>query len=181
MAERGNLVWFILALVVLVLLAGAGATSLLLHTLGNWEKHQRELILANRIVWGSWILCAAAVLLTRATVLGWSFRRYFRWEGDGLPPAEAPRPTRAPWYKSPAASFGFTVALVSFTASVVISSAVLWVFSDDIGWPVFWLVFSILWGSWWVVCIALVLIRISIFGIDKMAATREAMKAEKKK
>ena len=177
MAERGNLVWIILGLVVLLLLAGAGATSLLLYALGDWEDHAEGLKLANRIVWGSWMLCAVAVLFTRVTILGWSFRRYFRWEGDAPPPAEAPRPIRAPWYKSPAASFGFTVALVSFTASVVLATAVLWVLSDAIGPAVFRLVVRLVWGAWWVVCIALDLIRISVFGVGKMAATRAAIKA----
>src|SRR4051812_22096384 len=104
MAESGNRVWFIIGLVVLVLLAAVGAASGLLLALGDWENHSDALWLATKIIWGSWMAAAVGVILTRVTFFGWSFRRYFRWDGEGDPPSEAPRPTKAIWYKSAAAS-----------------------------------------------------------------------------
>ncbi|MGL4551116.1 MAG: hypothetical protein ACRC33_08010, partial [Gemmataceae bacterium] len=111
------------------------------------------------------------------TVFGWSFRRYFRWDGEGDPPPGAPRPTKAPWYKSPTASFGFTVAIVSVTGAAVIGTVVLYLLMDSVKEDVFWLVVKILWGSWWVVLIALVLARVTIFGIQR----RKAVEAENSK
>jgi hypothetical protein len=170
----GQRVWLILGLVVLVLLGGALMAHGLIGMLGDWPKHEKELGIAQRIVWAVWALTAASVLLTRVTIFGWSFRRYFRWEGEGEPPPGAPRPTKAPWYKSPTASFGFTVAIVSVTGSVVIATVVLYLLMDLMGWDVFWLAVRIMWGSWWVILITLVLIRITIFGIHR----RKAITAE---
>lgn len=170
--QSGRRPWLILGLVVLVLLVGAAAANALLTYLGDWEQHAAGLTLARQIIWATWVLAAAAVVLTRVTVLGWSFRRYFRWDAeDQPPPPGAPRPTRAPWYKSPGASFGFTVALVSLTGAVVVTTAVLYALKGTlIGNDVFWLVIKIMWGSWWVLCITLVLIRVSIFGIQRRSA-----------
>lgn len=170
-AKTGQRVWLILGLVVLVLIAGAAAAHGLIDALGDWENHATGLTWAKRIVWAVTALTAASVLLTRVTVFGWSFRRYFRWEGEGSPPPGAPRPTKAPWYKSPAASFGFTVAIVSVTGTAVVATVVLYLLMDLIGgWDVFWLVARIIWGSWWVVLIGLVLARVTIFGIHRRRA-----------
>ncbi len=170
MADNGRWVWLIIGLVVLVLLAAVGAASGLLVALGDWENYPAELTLANRIIWGSWMLAAVGVILTRVTVFGWSFRRYFRWEGEGEPPSELPRPTRAIWYKSPAASFGFTVAMVALTGGVAAATVALWI----IGGPVMWLVIRIIWGAWWVMMIALVVARVSVFGIQRRQAVKAA-------
>src|SRR5688572_27691875 len=132
-ATTGQRVWLILGLVVLVLLGGALMAHGLIGMLGDWENHADGLRVAQRIVWAVWALTAASVLLTRVTIFGWSFRRYFRWEGEGEPPPGAPRPTKAPWYKSPTASFGFTVAIVSVTGSVVIATVVLYLLMDLMG------------------------------------------------
>src|SRR5262245_8353703 len=139
-AKTGQRVWLILGLVVLVLLGAAYAAHGLIGMLGDWENHAVGLTWARRIIWAVWALTAASVLLTRVTIFGWSFRRYFRWEGEGEPPPGAPRPTKAPWYKSPAASFGFTVAMVSVTGAMVIATVVLYLLMDLIGWDVYWLV-----------------------------------------
>jgi len=170
MADSGRWVWLIIGLVVLVLLAAVGIASCLLVFLGDWEDHSDALWLATKIIWGSWMVAAAGVLLTRVTVFGWSFRSYFRWDGEGEPPTRAPRPTKAIWYKSPAASFGFTVAMVALTGGVAIAMVTLWI----IGGPVMWLVIKIIWGSWWVIMIALVVARVSVFGMHRRRAVEAA-------
>jgi hypothetical protein len=170
--DQGNRIWLIISLVVLVLLGAVGATSALLVALGDWESHAEELRFANRVLWGTWIVAAVGVVLTRVTVFGWSFRKYFRWEGEGEPPPNLPRPTRAIWYKSPSASFGFTVAMVALTGSVAVSTVILWV----VGGPVMWLAIKVVWGCWWVIFIALVLARVSVFGIQRRKAVTEAEK-----
>lgn len=173
MPDTANRIWFIIGLVVLVLLGAAGIASGLLHYLSQWMDDTTGLIMADRIIWGTWVLAAAGVLLTRVTIMGWSFRTYFRWEGEGEPPPEGPRPARAPWYKSPSLSFGFTVALVALTGAAAVSSVVLWVVGAAVGSDIFWLMIKIIWGSWWVICIILVLIRVSIFGVYRKAAEEQ--------
>ena len=166
--------WLILSLVVLVTLVGAVAAHVLLVQLGDWENHREELTLAVRIIWVVWGLVAASIILTRVTVFGWSFRRYFRWDGEGELPPGAPRPTKAPWYKSAAASFGFTVAIVSITGVAVLVTAAVSLLMDPLQSQVYGLVVRIIWGSWWVLLITLVLIRITIFGLQR----RDAVKSE---
>ncbi|NBO92043.1 MAG: hypothetical protein EBV06_06975 [Planctomycetia bacterium] len=165
--KTGQRVWLILSLVVLVLLIGALAAYVLIGVLGEWETQANALTLARRIILAVWALTASSIVLTRVTVFGWSFRRYFRWDGEGDPPPGAPRPTRAPWYKSPSASFGFTVAIVSITGAAVSATVILYLLMDWVGWDVFSLVAKILWGSWWVLLIGLVLARVTIFGIQR--------------
>jgi hypothetical protein len=166
--------WLILGLVVLVTLIGAVAANLLLVQLGDWENQEAELTLAVRVIWVVWGLVAASIILTRVTVFGWSFRRYFRWDGEGDPPPGAPRPTKAPWYKSAAASFGFTVAIVSITGAAVLVTAAISLLMDPFRSQVYGLVVKIIWGSWWVLLITLVLIRVTIFGVQR----RDAVKSE---
>jgi hypothetical protein len=166
--------WLILGLVVLVTLIGAVAANLLLVQLGDWENQEAELTLAVRVIWVVWGLVAASIILTRVTVFGWSFRRYFRWDGEGDPPPGAPRPTKAPWYKSAAASFGFTVAIVSITGVAVLVTAAISLLMDPFRSQVYGLVVKIIWGSWWVLLITLVLIRVTIFGVQR----RDAVKSE---
>jgi hypothetical protein len=174
MAQRLNLAWLVLSGVALALLGANLIATGLIVWLGDWQGHGPGLTLALRIVWGSWVVAVLALVLTRVTLFGWSFRRYFRWPGDEDLPPEAPRPTQAPWYKSGAASFAFTVTLVALTGSVAVVTAVLWILGDQITWPVFWLVFKILWGSWWVLSIALVVTRVSIFGWQRKKAIEQS-------
>src|SRR6185503_7699136 len=104
--------------------------------------------LAFRILWGCWIVGLCALILTRVTIFGWSFRRYFRWD-EPTPPPGAPRPTRAPWRKGGKSSFGFTVTMVSVTGAAAVTIVVMWMLEDVVGDFVFWLVSFIVGGSWW--------------------------------
>lgn len=167
--------WLILSLVVLVTLLGAVAANIFLVLLGDWDNHEAELTLAVRVIWVVWGLVAASIVLTRVTVFGWSFRKYFRWDGEGEPPPGTPRPIKAPWYKSAAASFGFTVAIVSITGVAVLVTAILSLLLNPFESQVYGLAVKIVWASWWVLLIILVLIRVTIFGLHR----RDSVKEEK--
>jgi hypothetical protein len=140
---------------------------------GNWERYSSGLVLTLRIIWGVWIIHALSAILTRVTIFGWNFRTYFRLDGSGPRPAMAIRPAKAPWYKSGAVSFSITVVLVSLTGACAIATTVMYMLIDTTGDWVFWLVFKIVWSSWWVLCIATVLTRLAIFGTQKKKATQE--------
>lgn len=165
-------------LIVLMHLAATTAASLCLWQLGDWEQHGWGLTLTLRILWGVWVVTAMAVLLTHVTIFGWTFRQYIRWAGDQMPAWARFRPSKAPWSKSGAASFSFTVAMVALTGAAVVTTAVMWILQDVTGTWVFWLVFKILWGSWWVLAIALVIARVSVFGWERTKALRELQKQE---
>jgi hypothetical protein len=165
-------------LVVLGLLVGTAMASGCLWYLGNWEEHGWALTLTLRILWGSWIVACLATILTKVTIFGWSFRQYFRWQGEGRPPWARFRPSRAPWSKDGKASFSITVAMVSLTGLVAVATVVMWILRDVTGDWVFRLVFYILWGSWWVLVITLVLVRVAIFGWQKHKAMAERNRAE---
>jgi hypothetical protein len=173
--NRSNKAGWITTLIVVGILGSAAVSSTLLRWLGDWEQHGWGLGLAERIVWGCCLVAALAVILTRVTIFGWSFRHYFRWPGDGAAPdGEKPpgrfRPVRAPWPKSAAASFSSTVVLVSLTGTAVIAWAVVWMLKDVIGDWAYWLVTFILFTAWWVLCIAAVLTRVAIFGWQRKRA-----------
>lgn len=157
-------------------LGGAGVTSFLLRWLGDWDAHGWELRLAERIVWGSCLIAALAVVLTGVTIFGWSFRRYFRWPGDGVPADGRPvrmRPVRAPWVKSPIASFSTTVILVSLTGVAVIVCAVLWMLKDLVGDWTYWLVTGTVVSCWWALCIFTVITRVVIFERERRRTVRQ--------
>jgi hypothetical protein len=164
------------------LLATVIATGLI-WVLGNWQAHEWGLTLALRIIWGVWIVHFLALMLTRATIFGWKFRRYFRWPESA--PTPPPRPTplgplraaRAPWGKSGAMSFSSTVVLVSATGAIALTSVVMWILSGVTGNWVFWVVTGSLWSAWWVLCIVMVLTRIVAFGVARQKALREARAA----
>src|SRR5262245_223945 len=107
-------------LTVLGLLAASVIASLVMWFVGNWDEYGWWLALALRIVWGSWIVACLATVLTKVTIFGWTFRKYFRWPGEGRPAGARIRPTRAPWVKSAATSFSFTVAMVSVTGAFAV-------------------------------------------------------------
>jgi hypothetical protein len=173
---RSHRTIYILSLIVLVLLVGALATTAALCWWGDWEKHDFGLKLTLRIIWGCWLLTGVATLLTRVTMFGWYFRRYYRWpeEGAAAKVLMPKRPTVAPWYKSGAESFSITVVLVSLTGVVLLAAAVMWIVSDLTGKWVFFLVLRILGASWWVLVIAVVVTRVSIFGARKKKTTSAA-------
>jgi hypothetical protein len=161
-------------LIVLGLLGASVVASLCLWFLGNWEEYGFWLALALRIVWGCWIIACLATVLTKVTSFGWSFRKYFRWPGEGRPPGAPIRPTRAPWVKSAAASFSFTVAMVSVTGALAIAWAVMFILKGVVGDWAYWLVSTILFIVWWVTMITLVLVRVAIFGVHRKRALEQA-------
>jgi hypothetical protein len=159
-------------MVVVVLACAAGVASLLLYLLGNWEEYAWALTLTLRIIWGCWLVTFLATLLTRVTIFGWTFRRYFPRppEAPTPPGGVVPRPTQAPWPKSGAASFSITVVMASLTGGAAIAVAVMWILKDVTGEWVYWLVTRIIAAAWWVLMVATVLTRVSLFGLQKKKA-----------
>src|SRR5262249_30231090 len=150
-------------LVALLILAATVAAGACLEWFVDSERHGWGWKLGLRIAWGCCVVALLAIFLTRVTIFGWSFRRYFRWQPDGAPHAEMPRrPTTAPWTKGGKMSFATTVTLVSVTGAFSLTILVLYVLMDVVGWWVFWLVCMILGIVWWVTCIVMVLTRIAI-------------------
>jgi hypothetical protein len=49
----------------------------------------------------------------------------------------------------------------------------MYILMDQTGEWVFWLVFKIIWSSWWVLSIATVLTRLAIFGFHKSKSTQD--------
>ncbi|MFO0843212.1 MAG: hypothetical protein U0797_12590 [Gemmataceae bacterium] len=175
MAEQHtiNAKW-ISSIVVLALLAVTGVASAIIWGTGDWEQHAWGLALTLRILWGVWMVIALVTVLTRVTIFGWSFRRYARWAEDNMPAWTKFRPTKAPWSKSAAVSFSFTVLLTWLTGACLIATAVMWILSEQTGWWVFVLVFKIIWASWWVLMVALVVARNAVFGVQRRKALEEA-------
>lgn len=177
--QRPGLARWLSSLIVLGLLVAMGIASACLWYFGDWEQHSWGLTLTLRILWGVWVVIALATILTRVTLFGWSFRQYARWAGEQMPAWSRLRPAKAPWTKSGKASFSFTMIMVLVTGGVAIATAVMWILIDVTHEEVFWLVFKIVWGSWWVVMIGLVLARVAVFGVAKQKAMLEAKKAER--
>jgi hypothetical protein len=165
---------WIVTLVALFHLVGVAIATACLWWFGNWVEYRDGLTLTLRILWGVWIIHALAAVLTRVTIFGWNFRRYFRLDENGSPETLPVRPARAPWFKSGKVSFSITVILVSLTGACAIATAVMYILMDVTGEWVFWLVFKIIWSSWWVLSIATVLTRLALFGNEKKKAAREA-------
>lgn len=157
-------------LIVLGMLGASVLTSLCLWFLGDWDEYGFWLALSLRTVWGCWIIACLATVLTKVTIFGWSFRKYFRWPGEGRPPGARIRPSRAPWVKSAAASFSFTVAMVSVTGAFAIAGAVMFILKGVVGDFAYWLVSTILFIVWWVTMITLVLARVAVFGAQRKKA-----------
>ena len=155
--------WVATWVIVSLLLASLVAT-LCLYLLVDSAEYRWELVLALRILWGCWIVALCALILTRVTIFGWSFRRYFRWDEPTPPPPTAPRPTRAPWDTGGKSSFGFTVSMVSVSGVAAVAVVVMWMLEAVTGHFVFWLVSTIVGVVWWVTMMTLVLTRIAIFG-----------------
>jgi hypothetical protein len=171
--QRMSRAEWIVTLVALVHLVGVLIATACLELFGNWNRFGAGLRLTERILWGVWVVHAIAVVLTRVTIFGWNFRRYFRLDENSSSPALPIRPTRAPWYKSGKVSFSTTVILVSLFGAAAIATAVMYILKDVTGDWVFWLVFKIIWSSWWVLSIATVLTRLALFGNEKKKAAKE--------
>src|SRR4051812_16244101 len=92
--------------VVVALLIASLVVTICLYLFADAPQDSWWLMLTLRILWGCWIVGLCALILTRVTIFGWSFRRYFRWDEPTPPPTPAPRPTRAPWSKGGKSSFG---------------------------------------------------------------------------
>jgi hypothetical protein len=165
--QRSSKARLITTLVVVILLAVTLVATACLWLLVDRERYGWGLTLTLRILWGVWIVTWLAIILTRVTIFGWSFRRYFRWPEDGPPPQQAPRPTRAPWNKGSKTSFSITVVMVSLTGAAAVATTVMWILEGVTGPWVFSLVFKIIWATWWVGVITTVLIRIAIFGVQR--------------
>jgi hypothetical protein len=163
---------------VLALLIVASVASAFIWWTGDWEQHGWGLRLTLRILWGTWIVVALVTVLTRVTIFGWSFRRYMRWAEDNMPAWTQFRPIKAPWSKSGAWSFSFTVANVALFGACAVTTVVMWILRDMTGEWVFWLVFKITWASWWVLEIILVLVRVAVFGIQRQKALLEKTQPE---
>lgn len=171
--QLNNTVRWVSSVAVLALLLVAGIASAVIWWTGDWGQHAWGLTLTLRILWGGWVVVALATVLTRVTLFGWSFRRYVRWAGDQMPEWARFRPSKAPWSKSGKASFSFTVLNVALFGVCAVATAVLWILVDMTGEWVFWLVFKIIWASWWVLQIILVLVRVTLFGLQRQRELRE--------
>ncbi len=162
-----NLASWIVTLVAFIHLIGVVIATLCLNWFGDWEHYSSGLLLTRRILWGVWVIHALAAILTRVTLFGWSFRRYFRLDENGSAQQLPVRPTRAPWYKSGKVSFSTTLILVSLLGTCAITTAVLYILKDETGDWAFWLAIKIIWSSWWVLTIITVLVRLALFGAEK--------------
>jgi hypothetical protein len=171
--QPNNTARWVSSVAVLVLLLVTGIASAIIWWTGDWKQHAWGLTLTLRILWGVWIVLALATILTRVTIFGWSFRRYFRRAGDKMPEWARFRPSRAPWSKSGKASFSFTVVNVALFGLCAVATAVMWILVDVTGEWVFWLVFKIIWSSWWVLQITLVLVRVAVFAEQRQRELRE--------
>jgi hypothetical protein len=173
--SRSRLATLICTIVVLTLLVACLAASVALWAGGDWEKHAWGLTLALKIMWGSWLLVLIATLLTHVTIVGWRFRRprpsewpaaLARAYAEGFqPPA---------WFKSGPASFAITVVFVSLFGASFVASILLWVIGDwdEYAGPLK-LALKIIWGAWWVLAIATVLVRVALFGHEKKRLQRQ--------
>ena len=163
--SRSSLAALISNIVLLTLLVLAAISTLVLWLVGDWEQYGWGLGLALKIVWGLWLIAFVATFLTRATIVGWHHRKahpsewptalYKAFSEGGRPPS---------WFKSGAASFTITVILVSLLGAAVLASVLLWIIGNwqRHGGPL-GLTLKIIWGSWWVLVIATVLVRVAIF------------------
>jgi len=164
--SRSRLATLICTVVVLSLLVSCVITTALLWAFGDWDKHGWGLTLALKIMWAVWLIVLVSTALTYVTMFGWHYRRprpgewpaALRrvWSEGVTPPA---------WFKSSSASFAITVVLVSLFGAAFLASVLLWVIGDWSGGsgPLV-LTLKIVWGSWWVLAIATVLVRVAIFG-----------------
>lgn len=156
-------------LVLVTLLVSFTITSLVLWGMGDWERHEWGIKLTLKIMWGSWFVLVTATVLTWVTKVGWHFRRLVP---DRAPMAllKAIQAGIEPyaWAKTGWTSFSITVALVSLFGTAVLASVLLWIIGDwkeDEG--ALTLALKLIWGIWWVLCIATVLTRVAIFGVQR--------------
>jgi MFS family permease len=174
---------FVTAIIAGSFLAFSIVATLLICWLGDWQNYGWALGLTLRILWGCCIVALVATTLTRVTIIGWRFRRYFRTAEQTPPPPDpvgvgTRRPTVAPWYKSGILSFSMTVSLVAVVGVTAITSAVIWILGDVFGDWVMWLVLKIVWAVAWIAAIAIVLTRVGVFRMYMKKGKRAAAEAE---
>jgi magnesium-transporting ATPase (P-type) len=173
---------FVTAIIAGSFLAVAVVATILIWWLGDWQNYAWPLDLTLRILWGCFVVALAATTLTRVTIIGWRFRRYFRTAEQATPPPDpvgvgTRRPTIAPWYKSGVLSFSMTVSLVAVVGATALTSAVIWIMGDVFGDWVMWLVLKILWAVAWIAVIAIVLTRVGVFRMYMKKGKRAASEA----
>jgi hypothetical protein len=159
---------FITAVIAAAYVTGTAVATALIWWLGDWQGFPWALDLTLRILWGCCLVAVAATLLTRLTIIGWYFRRYFRSAEQAVPPPEPigtgpRRPTAAPWYKSGVLSFSMTVTLVALAGTTAVASAVICVMGDVFGNDLMWVILKSIWGAAWIAAIAVVLTRVGVF------------------
>ena len=174
---------FVTFVIAAAFVAGTVVATALIWGLGDWQRYPWALDLTLRILWGCCLVAVAATLLTRLTIIGWYFRRYFRPAEQAVPPPEPigtgpRRPTTAPWYKSGALSFSMTVTLVALAGAAVVASVVIYVLGDVFGDALMWLILKCIWGVFWVVCIAVVLTRLGVFRMHMLRGKQAAQPPE---
>jgi uncharacterized membrane protein len=174
---------FVTAVIAASFVGVAVVATVLIWCFGDWQNYAWPLDLTLRILWGCCIVAVVATTLTRVTIIGWRFRRYFRTAEHATPPPDpvgvgTRRPTVAPWYKSGILSFSMTVSLVAVVGVTAITSAVIWVMGDVFGDWVMWLILKILWSVAWIAVIALVLTRVGVFRQYMKKGKRAASEAE---
>jgi hypothetical protein len=172
---------FVTAIIAAAFLVGTAVATAFLYLIwwlaggAGWQEESWARDLTLRILWGCCIVALAAALLTRVTIIGWYFRRYFRPAEQAVPPpdpvgAGTRRPSSAPWYKSGALSFSMTVSFVATLGVTAVASCVIWIMGDVFGDWIMWLILKILWGVAWMVCITIVLTRIGVFRLHMLKA-----------
>ena len=179
---RSQLAGLISALVLVTLFVAFGIASLVLLLAGDWIEYQWALTLTLRIMWGTWIIAATATLLTFVTMFGWHFRKLRPGEGPtALAKALAAEIKPASWFKRGSVSFTITVVLVSLFGTAVLASVLIWVIGE---WEPYQgpkvLALKLIWGTWWVLCIVTVLVRVALFNRERWKAAQAKAEARPK-
>ncbi|MBI1913446.1 MAG: hypothetical protein HYS12_01620 [Planctomycetes bacterium] len=172
---RAKLAMLILSIVVLSLLLPCIPTTIFLFVFGDWKNHAWGIELTLKVMWSVWLAVLASWGLTYVTMFGWHFRRPH--------PSEWPKALVRAWnegvqppamFKSASASFTITVVLVSLFGAAFLASLCLWIIGDwSEGWGPLWLALKFIWGVWWVLAIATVLVRVAIFGAHRRRAREQ--------
>ncbi len=172
--SRSQLAGLVSTLVLATLFVAFGIASLVLALAGNWYEYSRALTLTLKIMWGTWFIATAATILTFVTMFGWRFRKLRPGVGPAaLARALAAEIKPASWFKRGSTSFTITVVLVSLFGTAVLASVLIWIIGD---WerhrPPLVLSLKMIWGLWWVLCIATVLVRVSLFNRERRKAAQ---------
>jgi hypothetical protein len=176
--SRSRLAALIANLVLLTLLVAFAIATLVIRLAGDWERHSWGLMLTLKIMWGSWLLLFATVVLTRITIAGWRFRK--------LRPGEMPAALRraiaegikpASLFESGTTSFTITVVLVSLLGAATLASVLIWIIAGQENTRPRDIALRIIWGTWWVLCIVTVLVRVALFNQQRRKAKQANAKA----